>query len=130
VSGPSIARLLADPRLAITDTTIVCLICGGSFRQLTNTHLRAHATTAAAYKQRFGYNAGRPLMCGALARHYAERAVRVGLAERIAQRMITLDPALRRRGGRRPIMLEESLNRRDAQHRGRRMREAELPTPD
>jgi hypothetical protein len=124
------ARLLADPRLAVTDTTIVCLICGGAFRQLTNTHLRAHATTAAAYKLRFGYNSGRPLMCEALARHYAERAVRVGLAARIARRLIVIDPALRRLGARRPITLEESLNRRDAQRRGRRMGGVELPAPD
>jgi hypothetical protein len=116
---PPIARLLADPRLAVTENTIVCLICCGVFRQLTNTHLRAHGTTAAAYKLRFGYNAGRPLMCEALARHYAERAVRVGLAARIARRLIVIDPSLRRRGGRRPITLEESLNRRDAQRRAR-----------
>ena len=64
MSLPPIARLLADPRLAVTDTSIVCLICCGVFRQLTNTHLRAHGTTATAYKQRFGYNTGRPLMCG------------------------------------------------------------------
>jgi hypothetical protein len=123
--NPPIARLLADPRLAVSETSIVCLICGGTFRQLTNTHLRSHATTAATYKLRFGYNTGRPLMCASLARHYAERAVRVGLADRIARRLIVVDPSLRRRGGRRPITLEESLNRRDAQRRGRRSRVAE-----
>jgi hypothetical protein len=129
---PPLAQLLADPRRAITETTVVCLICGGVFRQLTNTHLRGHATTAAAYKARFGYNAGRPLMCEALARHYAERAVRVGLAARIARRLIVIDPSLRRRGGRRPITLEESLNRRDAQRRARRRDQLDgvaLPTP-
>lgn len=125
-----IARLLADPRLAVTETSIVCLICGGTFRQLTNTHLRGHATTAAIYKLRFGYNTGRPLMCEELARHYAERAVRVGLAGRIARRLIVIDPSLRRRGGRRPITLEESLNRRDAQRRGHQARAAALPAPD
>jgi hypothetical protein len=130
MSLPPIPRLLADPRLAITDTSIVCLICSGVFRQLTNTHLRAHATTAAAYKRRFGYNTGRPLMCGDLARHYTERAVRVGLAARIARRLLLLDPSLRRRGGRRPITLEESLNRRDARRRGRRMPAAELQAAD
>lgn len=130
MSLPPIARLLADPRLAVTDTSIVCLICGGVFRQLTNTHLRGHATTATAYKRRFGYNTGRPLMCGELARHYAERAVRVGLAARIARRQLLLDPSLRRRGGRRPMTLEESLNRRDARRRGCRMPTAELQAPD
>lgn len=130
MSLPPIARLLADPRLAVTDTSIVCLICCGVFRQLTNTHLRAHGTTATAYKQRFGYNTGRPLMCGDLARHYAERAVQVGLAARIARRLLLVDPSLRRRGGRRPITLEESLNRRDARRRARRMPAAEVQVPD
>jgi hypothetical protein len=123
---PPIARLLADPRLAISEAAIVCLICCAAFRQLTNTHLRGHGTTPAAYKLRFGYNAGRPLMCEALARHYAERAVRVGLAGRIARRLIVTDPSLRRRGGRRSITLEESLNRRDAQRRGRRAEAVEI----
>src|SRR5215470_2546973 len=57
-----------DPRRAITDTTIVCLICGKAFRQLTNTHLRTHAVTTTDYKRRFGYNAGRALMAQALRR--------------------------------------------------------------
>ena len=47
---PPIARLLADPRLAVTENTIVCLICCGVFRQLTNTHLRAHGTGVIEYK--------------------------------------------------------------------------------
>ena len=63
-----IARLLADPRLAVTETSIVCLI--------------------------------------------------------------VIDPSLRRRGGRRSITLEESLNRRDAQRRSHQVRAAELPAPD
>jgi hypothetical protein len=127
---PPIARLLADPRLAVTESAIVCLICGEAFRQLTNTHLRSHATNAVAYKLRFGYNAGRPLMCEALARHYAERAVRVGLAARIARRLIVTDPSLRRLGGQRPITLEETLNRRDAQRRLQRAELADEPVPD
>jgi hypothetical protein len=121
IAAPPMARLLADPRLAIGEEWIVCLVCGDRYRQLTNTHLRGHGTTAAQYKARFGYNQRRPLMCGALGRHYAERAVRSGLAARIARRPIVLDPTLRRRGGRRPITLEESLNRRDAQLRVRAM---------
>lgn len=115
----ALVRLLADPRLAIQEDGIVCLICGETFRQLTNTHLRAHGTTATAYKIRFGYNRRRPLMCEALRRRYVERAVRVGLAGRIAHRPILAEPALRRRGGLRPVTLEEALNRRDAQRRAR-----------
>ena len=93
---------------------IVCLICGTRFRQLTNTHLRGHALSALEYKRRFGYNRGRPLMCRALCRLYAERAVRTDLASRIRSRPIVADPELRRRGGMRPVTLEELLTRRDA----------------
>jgi ROS/MUCR transcriptional regulator protein. len=109
-----LAALLRDPRLAVEEEHIVCLICAARFRQLTNTHLRAHQLTAPEYKVRFGYNRGRPLMCRSLARLYAERAVRNGLADRIRIRPIVAQPALRRRGGMRPVTLEELLTRRDA----------------
>jgi hypothetical protein len=106
--------LRRDPRQAVEEEHIVCLICAARFRQLTNTHLRAHQLTAAEYKSRFGYNRRRPLMCRALARLYAERAIRNGLADRIRIRPIVAEPALRRRGGMRPVTLEELLTRRDA----------------
>ena len=82
------AALRADPRRAIQEDTIRCLVCGRAFRQLTNTHLGAHGIGSAAYKRRFGYNRGRPLMCRALQRLYAQRAVRSGLAARIRSRPI------------------------------------------
>ena len=109
--------LRADPRQAIQEDSIRCLICGGVFRQLTNTHLRGHSLGAAEYKSRFGYNRGRPLMCRILARMYAERARSAGLAARIRRRPILLEPELRRRGGTRRISLEELLTRREVRQR-------------
>jgi hypothetical protein len=114
-----LARLQHDPRRAIGENVIVCLICGRPLRQLTNSHLRAHATTTAAYKQRFGYNAGRPLMCLALCRLYSERSVRRGLASHIRERPIVSRPELRALGGRRSIAWEEVLTRFEV-HRRRR----------
>lgn len=111
--GPQLAVLLADPRRAVTEDAIVCLLCGGAFRQLTNTHLRAHGMTADQYKCRFGYNRRRALMCAALRRVYAERALRTDLAARIGWRPIVQEPALRRLGGMRPTTLEERLTRAD-----------------
>jgi len=105
--------LRADPRQAVQQDSIHCLVCGGAFRQLTNTHLRSHRLTADEYKHRFGYNRGRPLMCRALRSLYADRAVRNGLASRIRQRPILARPELRRRGGARTIALEELLTRRE-----------------
>lgn len=109
----TLAGLRADPRQAVELDAIRCLVCGGLFRQLTNTHLRGHGLTADEYKRRFGYNRGRPLMCRALHQLYADRAVRSGLASRIRQRPILVRPELRRRGGARTIALEELLTRRE-----------------
>jgi predicted transcriptional regulator len=109
--------LRADPRQAIQEDSIRCLVCAGVFRQLTNTHLRAHGLIAAEYKTRFGYNRGRPLMCRMLARMYADRARNAGLAARIRRRPILLEPELRRRGGARSISLEELLTRREIRQR-------------
>lgn len=103
--------LKADPRRAVTEDAIVCLLCGGAFRQLTNTHLRSHGMTADQYKLRFGYNRRRALMCGALRQIYAERALRTELAAHIGWRPIVEEPALRRLGGMRPTTLEERLTR-------------------
>jgi len=115
----ALALLRADPRQAVEHDSIRCLVCGGAFRQLTNTHLRGHRMTANEYKRRFGYNRGRPLMCRALCRLYTDRAVKTGLAARIRQRPILVRPELRRRGGTRSIALEELLTRREVRRRGR-----------
>ena len=112
-----LAALRADPRQAVQDDSIRCLICGRVFRQLTNTHLRGHDISSTEYKRRFGYNRGRPLMCHALQRLYVERAVRSGLAGRIRRRPILFEPELRRLGGCRAIALEEVLTRREARRR-------------
>jgi predicted transcriptional regulator len=112
-SRRTLSGLRADPRQAVQEDSILCLVCGGVFRQLTNTHLRSHGLTADEYKRRFGYNRGRPLMCRALRSLYADRAVRNGLASRIRQRPILARPELRRRGGARTIALEELLTRRE-----------------
>ena len=108
-----------DPRRAVHEQDIMCLVCGKCFRQLTNTHLRSHDLTTAAYKIRFGYNRRRPLMARALRQMYAARAIQSNLASRIRCRPILSNPELRRQGGHRPIALEEVLARRDAQLRRR-----------
>jgi len=115
--GKARAALRADPRQAILEEVILCLICGRALRQLTNTHLRAHGVGASEYKDRFGYNRGRPLMCRALQRLYAERAVKSKLADLIRSRPILVKPELRRRGGARRIALEELLTRREARRK-------------
>ena len=126
-----LAILVADPRRAVTEESIVCLLCSGTFRQLTNTHLKGHGLTADEYKRRFGYNRRRALMCGALRRVYADRALRTELASRISWRPIVHEPALRRLGGMRPTTLEERLTRADRRSalRGTGVRSGLAPFP-
>lgn len=115
----ALADLRRDPRQAIREEEIVCLVCGRAFRQLTNTHLLSHGLTSAEYKREHGYNPGRALMCHVLRRVYAARAVRIGFAERIRMRPIVARPDLRRRGGVRQVRLEELLTRREIQRHPR-----------
>jgi hypothetical protein len=121
--------LFSDPRLAVQEDCIVCLLCGARFRQLTYTHLRSHGTSVTEYRARFGYNRRRALMCRALRRLYIERAVSAGLADQILRRPIVETPELRRLGGVRSIALEEQLSRREAQRQGVAARLARKAVP-
>ena len=113
VDTATLSTYLRDPRLAITEAGVVCLVCGLSFRHLTNTHLRGHNLTSEEYKRHFGYNLRRALMITRVRDVHADNAVKSGLAERIRCRPILEDGSLRRMGGRHPHALEESLTRRD-----------------
>lgn len=113
-----------DPRLAIGEHEIVCLVCRRALRQLTNTHLRSHGLSAEDYREAFGYNRGTALMAQALRTLYRDRAVWVGLADRIRENPLRRDPGLSAQGGRRTIRLEEQLNRQEVARRAARLREA------
>jgi hypothetical protein len=113
ITGLALAALRQDPRRAISEENVVCLVCGAIFRHLTNTHLVHHAMTSADYKQSFGYNGRRSLMAHAVRRMHADNAVRRGLAQMIRRRPIVDDPALRARGGSRQRAYEEGLRRRE-----------------
>src|SRR5262249_54309358 len=89
-----------DPRKAITEDGVICLVCGVSFRHLTNTHLRSHGVTSAQYKKHFGYNLRRALMIPTSRQTHSENATNAGLASRIRQRRIFEDLDLKRQGGR------------------------------
>jgi predicted transcriptional regulator len=109
----ALAEYLRDPRRAITANGVICLVCGRSFRHLTNTHLRTHGLTSSEYKRRFGYNIGRPLMVTAVRLTHSRNATKSGLAARIRRRLTIDDIEFRRKGGRRPHALEETLTRRE-----------------
>lgn len=113
-----------DPRSAIREREILCLVCGRALRQLTNTHLRAHRLTADAYRRAFGYNRRTALMARELRALYRDRAVRLGLAARIRENPLRRDPGLAVQGSKRQMRLEEQLNRREAARRAAPLREA------
>jgi hypothetical protein len=117
VSASILLAYRADPRRAITDTGVICLVCGRSFRHLTNTHLQAHGLTSDQYKQLFGYNSRRALMVASVRSVHSHNAKEAGLAGRIHRWPILEDTELRRMGGRRTHTLEEAITRRE---RGRR----------
>jgi hypothetical protein len=117
VEGAMLEALWRDPRRAILEEGIVCLVCGRIFRHLTNTHLAHHGLTSAGYKQSFGYNGGRSLMGRAVRQLHADNAIRRGLAQMIRRRPIVADPALRARGGTRLRAREEWLSRREPRRR-------------
>lgn len=117
VSHAALLEYLRDPRRAITENGVVCLVCGHSFRHLTNTHLRGHDLTSDEYKQRFGYNLRRALMVAPVRRRHADNAIKSSLALRIRRRPILEDIKLRRMGGRHPHALEELLTRQERRPR-------------
>lgn len=119
-----------DPRSAIREHEIVCLVCGRALRQLTNTHLRSHGLSTEAYREAFGYNRGTALMAQALWTLYRDRAVRVRLADRIRENPLRRDPGLSAQGGLRTIRLEERLNRQEVGRRAARLREARYREAD
>jgi predicted transcriptional regulator len=117
VSASILLEYRADPRRAITDTGVICLVCGRSFRHLTNTHLQSHNLTSDQYKQLFGYNLRRALMASSVRNAHSQNATKAGLAGRIRRWPILEGTELRKMGGRRTHTLEEAINRRE---RGRR----------
>jgi len=114
ITGAAMEALRQDPRRAILEDGIVCLVCGRILRHLTNTHLANHGMTSEMYKHAFGYNGRRSLMAHAVRRMHAANAIRQGLAQMIRQRPIVVDPALRARGGARRRAREEWLNRSES----------------
>jgi hypothetical protein len=119
ISREALAALWRDPRQGISEDAIVCLVCGGVFRHLTNTHLAQHGLTSESYKEIVGYNGRRSLMAHAVRRLHAANAVRQGLAQMIRRRPIVADPTLRARGGTRRRAREEWLSRREiGRHEG------------
>lgn len=57
-----------DPAKAIREKSILCCVCGKSFKILTRKHLSSHNMTADEYREKFGYKKKLPLVCKSLQR--------------------------------------------------------------
>lgn len=57
-----------DPKKAIREKTIICCVCGKSFKILTKKHLSSHDLTPEEYREKFGYKKKLPLVCKSLQR--------------------------------------------------------------
>ncbi|WP_285905128.1 MucR family transcriptional regulator [Pseudodesulfovibrio pelocollis] len=57
-----------DPKKAIREKTIICCVCGKSFKILAKKHLATHDLTPEEYREKFGYKKKLPLVCKSLQR--------------------------------------------------------------
>jgi len=61
-------KYAVDPQKAIREKSIICCVCGKSFKIITKKHLSSHDLTADEYREKFGYKKKRPLVCKSLQR--------------------------------------------------------------
>lgn len=59
---------VVDPQKAIREKSILCCVCGKSFKVLTKKHLASHNLTPEEYREKFGYKKKLPLVCKSLQR--------------------------------------------------------------
>ncbi len=57
-----------DPAKAIREKSIICCVCGKSFKILTKKHLGSHGLTPIEYREKYGFKKGQPLVCKSLQR--------------------------------------------------------------
>ena len=77
------AQVQAVPlRKAIKEQSIVCLECGKSFKILTKKHLAAHNLEPDAYREKWGFKRGTPLVCKSLQRERRKKMKSMRLWEK------------------------------------------------
>lgn len=73
---------IIDPKKAIKEKSITCVVCGKTFKLLTKKHLASHGYTAESYRERFGYKKSTPLVCKSLQRERRKKMQDMRLWER------------------------------------------------
>lgn len=82
-AGPAGAS--AQARKAVRERTITCLESGKPFKMLTRKHLAKFGLTPDAYRAKWGYAKGTPLVCKALQRERRKKMREMRLWERRGQ---------------------------------------------
>jgi predicted transcriptional regulator len=75
-----------DPKKAIKEKSVTCIICGKSFKLLTKKHLASHGLSSDEYREQCGYKKGTPLVCKALQRERRKKMQEMRLWERRGQK--------------------------------------------
>ncbi|MDR2800714.1 MAG: MucR family transcriptional regulator [Desulfovibrio sp.] len=75
-----------DPKKAIKERSITCVVCGKSFKLLTKKHLLTHGLTTEEYREQCGYKKGTRLVCRALQRERRKKMLDMQLWQRRAKK--------------------------------------------
>lgn len=67
-SVESDAAFAVEPKKAIREKSILCCICGKTFKVITKKHLLSHDLTPEEYREKCGYKKKLPLVCRSLQR--------------------------------------------------------------
>ncbi|MDR0827856.1 MAG: MucR family transcriptional regulator [Desulfovibrio sp.] len=71
-----------DPKKAIKERTIICVVCGKSFKLITKKHLLSHGLTPDEYREQCGYKKGTRLVCKGLQRERRKKMQEMQLWQR------------------------------------------------
>ncbi|MHC1728242.1 MAG: MucR family transcriptional regulator [Syntrophobacteraceae bacterium] len=71
------------PENSIQENKVICLECGGAFKQLTQKHLSSHDISPKDYKKKYGFTMKTPLSAKSLTRARKKVAKKRGLPENL-----------------------------------------------
>ncbi len=75
-------HFVCDPKTAIKERSVTCVLCGKSMKSLTQTHMNSHGLTLDEYREMCGYKKGLPLVCKEIIRGRRKRMQDMRLWER------------------------------------------------
>jgi predicted transcriptional regulator len=84
-TAPEAEGFAIEAKKAIKEKSVVCVVCGKSFKLLTKKHLALHGFNAKSYREHCGYKKGTPLVCKSLQRERRKKMKEMRLWERRGQ---------------------------------------------